>query len=257
MGKLLLKTLLLNAALLHSAGVWALSLNGVTEFGSITKINARSAAVIAEVAVSPGSRVKAGDLLLRFDATPHQARRDQTEARVKGLRPEVSIAELELERALELYDRDSLSEVELKKAENRLAAAQADLQAAEAELRLASYELQQTRITAPAAARVLSVDASAGQYVDPAVSSAALVSLVDARNMKAVAALTPEQWSPSLLNKKATVKFRGKTYTGEVSRIGLGHVQQANGQAAYQVEISFTTDNLIPAHMPVSIEINN
>ncbi len=256
MDKPLLKLLVGAGALMYSVAALALSLNGATEFGSVTVINARSAAVIMEIPVSPGNRVNAGDLLVRLDDTAYRARRDRAAARINGLQPAVNVAELELERALELFDRDSLSEVELKNAENRLAAAQAELQSAEADLRLASHELQQTRISAPAAGRVLSVNAGRGQYVDPTVSDSALVTLVDSRNMKAVALLTSDQWSPLLLNKKATVKYRNKAYTGIVSRLGLQRVEQAAGLPAYQVEISFSTDSLIPAQMPVSIDIS-
>ena len=256
MDKPLLKSLAGAGVLLYSITAMALSLNGVTDFGKVTEINARSAAVIAEIAVSPGSRVNEGDLLLRFDDTAHRARRDRAKARVDGLKPALNVAELELERALELYDHDSLSEVELKNAENRLVLAQADLHSAEAELRLASYELRQMRINAPASARVLNVNASRGRYVDPRASDSALVTLVDSRNMKAIAVLTSDQWSPALLGKKATVMYRGTAYTGAVSRLGLQRVEQAGGLPAYELEISFSTEKLIPAQMPVRIEIS-
>jgi hypothetical protein len=93
--------------------------------------------------------------------------------------------------------------------------------------------------------------------VDPSVDSSALITLVSANSMNVVAVLNSDQWSPDLLNKKATVSYRGKVYQGKVSELGYQRVQQSGGLPAYEVPIVFSTEDMIPAEMPVSIEIKD
>jgi len=64
-------------------------------------------------------------------------------------------AQLELERAEELYDRDSLSQVALKTAENVLTEADGAYQVAIADKVLAEYQLKNAAITSPFNGQVL------------------------------------------------------------------------------------------------------
>jgi RND family efflux transporter MFP subunit len=234
--------------------LWALTLNGVTLFGDEVAVNAHSAGVIQAVRVAEGQRVKKGDVLIELDHRPMQVAYDRAIALHKAQEPTVQNATFEFERARELYDRDSLSEFELRKAEMNLTEAQARLDAAAADVRLAEIDLERATLRSPVSALVLEVAANAGQYVDPAASLGSLVRLVVTRKMLARATLTSEQWDPGLQRKKTTVVFRGKSYNGRVSHLGYTRVEQAGGLPAYQIEVSFSPDQPIPAQMPVSIE---
>lgn len=241
--------------LLYFSTVQALLLNGVTEFAGVMQINARTAGVVQSIEVQSGQNVKQGALLLTLDATPFQARYERAQAIASSLHPGLINAQLELDRAQELYDRDSLSQIELKNAENKVAVADGAYKAALADVRLAKYELQQAAVKAPTKSRVMKVHTFIGQYVDPAVASVALVTLVSNNTMKAVAKLNSDQWSAQLVNKKVTVKYRNKVYQGKVDELGYQRIEQAGGLPAYEINITFSTDDLIPAEMPVSIEI--
>jgi RND family efflux transporter MFP subunit len=235
----------------------ALTLNGFTEFANLSPMNAATAGTVQSIAVQPGQKVSSGDLLIKLDATPYQARYEGAQALANALKPAFNTAQLELDRAQELYDRDSLSQVELQNAQNKVAAADGKLKAALAEVALTRYQLQQASIHSPMNARVVKVHTFRGQYVDPAVDSTALITLVSSTSMKAVAVLNSDQWKAELMNKKARVKFRSQVYQGKVTELGYNRVEQSSGLPAFEVHISFTTDDLIPAEMPVSIEIED
>ncbi len=241
--------------LLVAAPLHALSLNGFTRFGDEIPINAGVSGVVQRVAVQPGQRVSRGDLLLQLDDRPHRARLAQVRARAERLKPPMQTAELELERAQELYDRDSLSTVALQMAESRFAEARGAYEAALAEQKLAEYELELTRIRSPASGRVLTLTARPGQFVNPQADLSPLLLLVRTRSMQAVATLGSEQWNPELIGRKARVSYRGKTFEGRVEYLGLKRVKTGSGLSGYPVHIRFETDALIPADMPVGIEI--
>lgn len=233
----------------------ALSLNGMTGFVSTIHLNASTEGKIKTIAVKAGQAVKKGDLLIQLEATPHKARLTRNKAIEKSLLPAVTTAQLELERALALYDRDSLSQVELNNVENKLLLAEGAFQAAQANLELTEYELTQTTIRSPVNGRVIKLQAGIGQYVNPQVATGSLISLVKIQKMKAIASISSDQWRHALINKKATIKYRDKTYHGSVSYLALHRVKASNGLPGYEIHVSFDTDNLIPADMPVSIEI--
>ena len=235
----------------------ALSLNGFTEFASVLELNTSTAGVVQSVHVVAGQQVKKGDLLLSLDSTPHQARLDRALSIEKSLFPLVETAQMELGRAEELYARDSLSQVDLKNAENALAESEGGYQAAKSEVVLARYELAQTALYAPLDGVVLALSTNASRYVDPAVSGDTLVTLVADKKMKAIALVTSDQWNPALINKPASVTYRKRSYKGTVSFLGLKRIKQASGLPAYEVHVSFDADRLIPAEMPVAIEIQD
>lgn len=253
----MIKTIFLSLHVIYFGSVQALTLNGVTEFSMLSPLNSSAAGVVKSILVSSGQKVKQGALLIQLDTTPYQAGVEKARALLQSLQPAVITAQLELDRAQELYDRDSLSQVELKYAENKLAAAEGAYKAAEADLKLASYHLQQTRIESPINARVIKVDSFKGQYVNPEVESSALLSIVSSSSMSAVAVLNSDQWKPDLVNRSATVKYRDKVYQGQVSELGFIRVEQSGGLPAYEVRVVFSTDDLIPAEMPVSIDIKD
>ncbi len=249
--------LILLAGPLFASSASALSLNGFSKFSDHFALNARSAGIIQQVHVKAGQRVKQGEVLVELDASREQAMLNKALAQEKALEPELEIAELELEKALELYDRDTLSEVALKTAENKLARIQGAYKAAQAETSIARFDLQNTRLRSPVDGRVLRVHQRRGQYVSPAYQSIPLVTLVESRQMKAIGLVSSEQWRASLIGLPATVSYKQRKFTGVVSYLGFERVKKSTGVAAYEITVDFSTDQLIPEQMPVSIEIKD
>ncbi len=253
----IIKTLIALLALVHAYSAHALSLNGFTEFSSTLDINARTQGIVQAIRVKPGQRIKKGEVLIELDGVAQQASLDRARAKARALLPAVETTELELERAFELFDRDSLSQVELKKAQINLAMAQGNYQAAQADTRLAQYQLDNSILRSPINGRVLQLHAHVGQYLNPAVTQTPLITLVDTLSMKAVAWINSEQWTPDLLDQQASVKYRDQSFSGRVSHVGYKRIKQPGGTAAYKLHVQFTTDTLIPADMPVTINIRD
>lgn len=249
------KILMLVCSMLWMSQAMAFTVNGFTRFGERFDLNARVSGVISAVKVQPGQRVKKGQVLIELDATPQRARLKKAKALEQSLQPETEIAELELEKASELFDSDSLSQVALQNAQNQLAKAQGAYQAAQADSALAQYQLEQTRLTSPVDGRVLKIHRSVAEFVNPRVDSRPIISIVNSQKMKAVGMISSEQWQPSLLGRSAKVRFGNKTFEGKVSYLGFQRVKQVTGVTSYEVHVDFTTNQLIPEQMPVVIEI--
>lgn len=254
MAKQLMKLMITGLSLLVWPSAQALTLEGVTEFAAIYKLNAATAGVVSSIKVKPGQRVRKEQVLIELDATPHRAKLERALARERSLLPDVEIAQLELERVQQLYDIDSLSQVDLKNAENKLTRAEGAYQAAQADTTLARYQLEQTIIRAPVDGRVLQIKVNDAEFVDPSQSLAPLMILVESRRMKAVGMLNSSQWNPALSDKAATVTYQKQRLKGIVSYVGFNSDGQSS---AYEVHVIFDTERLIPAQMPVSIDIKN
>jgi len=82
---------------------------------------------IALIAVENGAAVKAGDLLIEFDTTVEAAQLASSEARQ-------AIAKLDRDRAVELSQKNTISQAELDQANARLIQATADAEAVRAQL---------------------------------------------------------------------------------------------------------------------------
>jgi len=251
------KTILSLICLFYLSPSLALTLNGNTSFASVIHLNSAVSGVVESVKVKAGQHVKKGDVLLVLNNIPYKARLDRAIANEKSLMPAVQTAEMELERASELYDRDSLSQVALKKAEMTLAQAEGAHQVALAEVVLARYQLSNSIIYSPVDGYVLEFFANRSMYVDPAVSVDPLLTLVENHLMKAVALINSDQWSPSLMNKEATIQYRNKPFNGKVNYLGSRRVQQSSGLPAYEIHVVFESDILMPAEMPVIIQIKD
>ncbi len=243
------------AGLVLSLPAQALSLQGKTDFAERIQINAATAGIVRKIAVKPGQAVRSGELLLELDDTSHKARLNQAKGLQQSLLPAVTTAELEFERAEELYDRDSLSQVELTLAESRLLKAQGDYQAAAAEVERYAFALSQTQIKAPAAARVVSVSTNEGLFINPDVTNDPLLTLVSATRMTAIVLIDAREWKPALLDKKARVTMQRQTFSGVVDYLGLEPSTTGGDEPAYELRVSFDSSGLLAAGLPVTVEI--
>ncbi len=106
---------------------------------------------VIDVPVEPNTRLKAGDILFRIDPAPYQAQVSQVEAQLK-------IAQLNLERASQLEQRQSGTLATLQQR-------QAEVDQLRSQLDGASYNLEQTTVRAPADGYVTNVALRKGARV--------------------------------------------------------------------------------------------
>ena len=149
---------------LGSTRLLAIDINGQTEFAQRLTLNSSISGRVEVINVSAGQQVAAGEVLLSLVSTGLKANADIAAAQVDSLAPAVDRMQVEMEKALELFDRDSLALVELQLAEQNYAIAQANLAGAKARLARALFRLSQADIKSPINGVVLSITTFAGQY---------------------------------------------------------------------------------------------
>lgn len=243
--------------LLLTSSATALEVDGQTEFAQTLALNGGVDARVAEVRVVAGQRVRAGDVLVRFDATALAAEVRIAEAQVRRAQPALERVRTEFDRARELFDRDSLALVELDNARRAFTAAEAALAAAEAELDKARYRLSLAEIRAPVDGIVLGVTTFPGHFVNRGVSDPVLVTLAENLSMLARALLPVEQYDPGLLGRAARVRFHDRTFNGRVVGLEPRAMIAENNHPAVIVRVKFTTDGKLPANLPVRLEIDD
>lgn len=235
----------------------AVELKGRTDFSKLYSLNSAVSGIVSDVYVSPGQVVKRDDILLKLDGRPFQARVAAAKAIVTIRKPVRDQMLTELERAQELYDRNSLARVVLQNAENNLQIAEGELAEAEAKLQLASYEFSQSRVSAPDDLLVLDVNTHTNQYINTEVSDQPLMVLANHYEMLAIAYLGPDQWNAGLVGKPAQIDYLGRKFRGKVINLEYRRRAQSNSSDGFELRVKFVASGEIPANMPVTIDIQN
>jgi len=237
--------------------VWAIDLSGIAEFDQRLTLNSSISARVERIHVEVGQSVAAGDLLLSLVSTGLQARVDMASAQVDSLAPIVDRMFTELDKAQELFDRDSLAMVALQQAQQDHAIAEAKLAAAQARLALERFHLSQAQIHSPINGTVLGITTFPGQYINTQVSNQTLLSVADSSAMSVQALLPVELYSKTLFNRPAQVVYLQKSYTGRVVAIDRQVSTGGNNHPAMYVQIKFQADGSLPAGLPVQIHIED
>jgi len=242
---------------LLSLPVQAVELSGIAEFDKRLTLNSSISARIERIHVEIGQRVAAGDLLVSMVSTGLQASVDIASAETEALLPELELTQIELNKAQELYDRDSLALVSLQRAQQNQRVAEARLAAARAKLELSRFHRAQAAIRSPIDGIVLSIDAFPGQYINTRVENRTLLTVADNRSMSVKALLPVEQYRKTLLNKPAQVGYLKQSFRGRVITIDRQVSMGANNHPAMFVQVQFSTDGTLPAGLPVQISIDD
>jgi RND family efflux transporter MFP subunit len=242
---------------LGSARVLAIDLNGQSEFVQRLALNSSISGRVEVINVSVGQQVAAGEVLLSLVSTGLQARVGTAGARVNSLAPTVARMQTEMEKAQELFDRDSLALVELQNAEQNYAIAQANLAGAQARLAGALFHLSQAEIRSPINGIVLSIATFTGQFINTAVNNQTLLTVVDNSSMTVQSLLPLEFWKESLMNKPAQVDFQQQSYQGKVVGVSKQVTIGDNNHPAITLRIEFATDGKLAAGLPLKISIND
>jgi len=233
----------------------AIDLSGIAEFERRLTLNSSISARVARVHVQIGQAVATGDLLLSLVPTGLQAHVDIASAQVDALAPRVERMLTELNRAQELYDRDSLARIALQQAQQDHSIAAAKLAAAVAKLDLALFHLSQAQLRSPIDGIVLSINTFPGQYINTQVNEQTLLTVADSRSMSVQALLPVELYRKSLINKPVKVTYLKQSFRGKVVAIDRQVSMGANNHPAMFLQIKFATDGSLPAGLPVKIKI--
>ncbi|MBT8435165.1 MAG: efflux RND transporter periplasmic adaptor subunit [Gammaproteobacteria bacterium] len=250
-----MRTLLTILLCIGSTQAFAIELNGRTEFAQRLALNSSLSGRVDLIRVVVGQRVSSGETLLTLVTTGLQANADIARAQVDSLSPTLARMQTEMEKAQELYDRDSLALVDLQTAEQNLTSAEAKLAGAQAKLTQAQFLLSQANIRSPINGIVLSITSFPGQYINTRVNDQTLLTIADNNSMVVSLSLPMEHWHKSLINKTATVSYQQLTYQGKVVEISNQATMGNNNHPAIPVLVRFRTKGELPAGLPVKITI--
>lgn len=229
----------------------ALSATGfVVPASGVIELAARTSGQVAEVRVSPGQRVAAGELLLRLDDRAARAALAQVSARLSSALAERAFARARRGRAERLRAAGLLSREEWEREASRAALVEAQVQEHEAALERHLLELELTELRAPRAGVVLEVRREVGEVVFPAAPEGNpwLLALADLGDLR-VAVDVHEADLPQLaLDQPATVAvdaLPGRSYAARVVTIGA-RANRQKGTVAVEVAILAPDRHLRP-----------
>lgn len=142
-----------------------------TEYLSILKsrhsanINPQVEGYITSIYVKSGDRVAAGAPILQIDPLKQQATVANQEAQKAAQEANVSLAKINLDRTMKLYDAKVISKADLDTAQNTYDTAQAQWKALDQQLQTQSVELHYYKVSAPMAGIIGDVPVHVGDRV--------------------------------------------------------------------------------------------
>src|SRR6267143_2770304 len=142
------------------------------------EIRPRVSGYITEIHFEAGAIVKKGDLLYVIDPRPYQADFDRAKAEVDRMDAQVKLAQIELNRAKELRDKNTISASEFDQKAATYQGSAAAKSSAEAAKNAAALNLEFTQIKSPIDGRVSDQRISVGNLVQPGAGPESVLTTV-------------------------------------------------------------------------------
>ena len=131
------------------AGAREVSLDGVVEAVRQATLSAQVPGAIVSLSVKAGDRVRAGQELLRIDASAAQQNVVGSTAQLEATQANLRVASKELDRQKQLFQKQYISQGALERAQAQFDAAQAQVQAQQAQTRAAQTQTGFFSVRAP------------------------------------------------------------------------------------------------------------
>ena len=194
-------------------------LNGTIQPFNQSLLRAEVAAVVNEISVRRGERVKKGQLLARLDTSDVGARMREKQSNLESARSALKLAEINREKAITLTQRGVKSQTALDEAENAWRNARANVAAMEQQLSVARKIVNDAAIYAPLDGLVAERFVNPGERV---AIDAKLFSIADLDLME-VEALVPARDVPQLrAGQKVVLHVEGfgdRNFDAHIERI--------------------------------------
>src|ERR1700726_845905 len=142
------------------------------------EIRPRVSGYITEIHFEAGAIVKKGDLLYVIDPRPYQADFDRAKAEVDRMDAQLKLAQIELNRAKELRDKNTISASEFDQKAATYQGAAAAKSSAEAAKNSAALNLEFTQIKSPVDGRVRDQRITVGNLVQPGAGPESVLTTV-------------------------------------------------------------------------------
>jgi multidrug efflux system membrane fusion protein len=142
------------------------------------EIRPRVSGYITEIHFEAGAIVKKGNLLYVIDPRPYQADFDRAKAEVDRMDAQLKLAQIELNRAKELRDKNTISASEFDQKAATYQGAAAAKSSAEAAKNSAALNLEFTQIKSPVDGRVSDQRITVGNLVQPGAGAESVLTTV-------------------------------------------------------------------------------
>src|SRR5438105_1550075 len=142
------------------------------------EIRPRESGYITEIHFEAGAIVKKGDLLYVIDPRPYQADFDRASAEVGRMDAQLKLAQIELNRAKELRDKNTISASEFDQKAATYQGSAAAKSSAEATKNSAALNLEFTQIKSPIDGRVSDARITLGNLVQPGAGPESVLTTV-------------------------------------------------------------------------------
>ena len=142
------------------------------------EIRPRVSGYITEIHFEAGAIVKKGDLLYVIDPRPYQADFDRAAAEVDRMDAQLKLSQIELNRAKELRDKNTISASEFDQKAATYQGAAAAKSSAEAAKNSAALNLEFTQIKSPVDGRVSDQRITVGNLVQPGAGPESVLTTV-------------------------------------------------------------------------------
>lgn len=209
------------------------------DWGERYRITAPIAGRVEAIEARPGDRVEANAVLFRLDTRRTEADLRAARATLERLQMELDEAERERNKAQDLYDQTLIAARELELARIDYATAAARLAEARAQRDRIRADLEDATIRAPASGRLVRIEASAGQYVNPALLPPVLAILGTTDPMRATAIVPADTAATLEPGAAVTVVVGEQRLPGTIAHVGWEPTGEAPDRG-YRVEVEFS-----------------
>jgi HlyD family secretion protein len=148
--------------------VVSVSAAGTVEPVSTVDVKSKASGEIFETQVETGDQVNVGDLLVRVDPRVPRNALLEAEADLEVAKAQLTNAESQLRRAVELYKTQSITEQEFETANLQQATAKAQLVRAERSLEDARISFEDTEVRAPIKGVIIEKNVELGTVISSA-----------------------------------------------------------------------------------------
>jgi len=232
------------------------NISGLLQWHQSVELGLTQSGIIGKVPVKISDQVNAGQVLLSLEQSKFNADIQIAQAALKRNQAMLNEARREFERTKELHDQTLIASHEFELANNAYIAAQAAVDHAKAQLAQARAILKETRIIAPFTGRIVNLNAVPKQAVVNRCQAQPLMTLAKTNQMRIRAWLPMNEISKLQLDQNVTTIVQQQRYSGKIINLGK-EVQEQQGALSYSIDVLISPNNVLPAGIPATIQLNN
>jgi membrane fusion protein (multidrug efflux system) len=180
------------------------------------EVRARLEGDLDGVYVREGERVRAGQVLARFEASEQESAQTSADADRVAAESDLATAQWNLDQTTELFKAGAVAERDLKTAQQAVISSRARLAAAQARVRATSSTVTDTRVTAPTSGVIAQRLAENGMHMS---RGAPLFTLVRSDVLELAAAVPARQANAVRVGQTVHFSADARAFDGKVARV--------------------------------------